>query len=421
MGRRSEEIGHMQETSCLSLSSYSPTRSRPTTLGSKRRKLSVGGVITPILCAAGVHLNKRRSTPAGWMDIKFCKTNLLIEHKELDGKFQFNPPIYTLVGHETDLQEEEPELDRVEDRAESQAEDRVQESADLGEPECYYFEEYEAPRMNPSVVAAHKRIGLLQKFNKWQGKAMDKMQKSMDKMVSKIKSLEKKVSGSSSKKKKAPMAPTFPRSRSLLTTPRRLPAQEPHRASSFEPREGEDNSQRRRKSSKAIRSSSTTGLDRCQVRPSYHQKKPLSLPRKNMLHGERRESERYPKPKEKKKTLEPRHENVFKEINSILLPTFDEYGAEEETNGAPNLFHKIRIFTPKDSELKGDQSIEEKLERTMKLFPKALVFKDDVRDDMARQHHHKNPLNRRMEKLKGSFALQPLFTTIERKKRSQAK
>ncbi|CAA7022801.1 unnamed protein product [Microthlaspi erraticum] len=82
-----------------------------------------------------------------------------------------------------------------------------QESADLGEPECYYFEEYEAPRMNPSVVAAHKRIGLLQKFNKWQGKAIEKMQKSMDKMVSKIKSLEKKVSGSSSKKKKAPKLP----------------------------------------------------------------------------------------------------------------------------------------------------------------------------------------------------------------------
>ncbi|CAA7046875.1 unnamed protein product [Microthlaspi erraticum] len=108
------------------------------------------------------------------------------------------------------------------------------------------------------------RIGLLQKFNKWQGKAIEKMQKSMDKMVSKIKSLEKKVSGSSSKKKKS-KAPTFPRSRSLLTTPRRLPAQEPHRASSFEPREGEDNTQRRRKTSKARRSSSTTGLDRVQT------------------------------------------------------------------------------------------------------------------------------------------------------------
>ncbi|CAA7059142.1 unnamed protein product [Microthlaspi erraticum] len=61
------------------------------------------------------------------------------------------------------------------------------------------------------------------------------------------------------------MSSTFLRSRSFLTTPRRLPAQEPHRASSFEPREGEDNTQRRRKSSKARRSSSTTGLDRVQT------------------------------------------------------------------------------------------------------------------------------------------------------------
>ncbi|CAA7023166.1 unnamed protein product [Microthlaspi erraticum] len=150
----------------------------------------------------------RADVDQGWV----LQDQPLIEHKELDGRFQFKftihwlalqaspaqprahhssrgenidfrPPVYTLVGHEDDLREEEPELDRAEDRAESQAEDRVQESADLGEPECYYFEEYEAPRMNPSVVAAHKRIGLLQRFNKWQGKAMEKMQKSMDKMI----------------------------------------------------------------------------------------------------------------------------------------------------------------------------------------------------------------------------------------------
>ncbi|CAA7054494.1 unnamed protein product [Microthlaspi erraticum] len=60
------------------------------------RKLSVGGVITPILCAAGVQVDKRRSTPPGWMDIKFCKTNLLIEHKELDGRFQFKFTIHWL-------------------------------------------------------------------------------------------------------------------------------------------------------------------------------------------------------------------------------------------------------------------------------------------------------------------------------------
>ncbi|CAA7030350.1 unnamed protein product [Microthlaspi erraticum] len=99
------------------------------------------------------------------MDIKFCKTNLLIEHKELDGSSNS-------IGHEEDLREEEP--DSIELRIElSRAEDQSR-NADLGEPECYYFEEYEAPRMNPSVVAAHKRIGLLQKFNKWQGKAIER-------------------------------------------------------------------------------------------------------------------------------------------------------------------------------------------------------------------------------------------------------
>ncbi|CAA7047684.1 unnamed protein product [Microthlaspi erraticum] len=121
------------------------------------RRLSVGGLITPILCAAGVNPTDRRATEPGWMDIKFCKTNLLIEHKELDGRFQFKfthplvgpskfllpnpelttvvrgenidfrPPVYTLVGHEDDSREEEPELDRAESRAEDRAEIRSRE------------------------------------------------------------------------------------------------------------------------------------------------------------------------------------------------------------------------------------------------------------------------------------------------------
>ncbi|CAA7029365.1 unnamed protein product [Microthlaspi erraticum] len=136
------------------------------------------------------------------------------------------------VGHEQELREEEPELDRAEDRVE----DHAQVNADLGEPECYYFEEYEAPRMNPSVVAAHKRIGLLQRFNKWQGKAMDKMQKSMDKM-----------------------------SRSLLTTPRRLPAQKPHRA--YSSRLGKEETTRRGGGRvPERRSNSINELDRAQGR-----------------------------------------------------------------------------------------------------------------------------------------------------------
>ncbi|CAA7042301.1 unnamed protein product [Microthlaspi erraticum] len=135
---------------------------------------------------------------------------------------------------------------------------------DLGEPECYYFEEYEAPRMNPSVVAAHKRIGLLQKFNKWQGKAIEKMQKSMDKMVSKIKSLEKKVSGSSSKKKKS-KAPTFPRSRSLLTTPKETPCPRASQSLFFRAKGRRRQHAEKEEDFKARRSSSTTGLDRVQT------------------------------------------------------------------------------------------------------------------------------------------------------------
>ncbi|CAA7022800.1 unnamed protein product [Microthlaspi erraticum] len=52
------------------------------------RKLSVGGVITPFFVQLEFKWT-REATPPGWMDIKFCKTNLLIEHKELDGRFQF--------------------------------------------------------------------------------------------------------------------------------------------------------------------------------------------------------------------------------------------------------------------------------------------------------------------------------------------
>ncbi|CAA7038294.1 unnamed protein product [Microthlaspi erraticum] len=125
------------------LDQLSPTRSQPTTLASKGR-LSVGGS-SHLSCAAGV--NKIEATEPGWMDIKFCKTNLSLStrswmgdsnssshihwlalqaspaqprahHSSRGENIDFRPPVYTLVGHEDDLREEEPELDRAEDRAE---------------------------------------------------------------------------------------------------------------------------------------------------------------------------------------------------------------------------------------------------------------------------------------------------------------
>ncbi|CAA7050038.1 unnamed protein product [Microthlaspi erraticum] len=132
----------------------------------EKRKLSVGGLVTPILHAAGVDPSRHKVTPPGGMEIKFCKTNLLINHKEVNGMYQFlfkhsTAGVSKMLLPNPDFTTE-LELNRVED----QVEEEVQTDGVLGEPDCYYFEEYEAPRMNPPVVAAHKRIGLLQNFNK---------------------------------------------------------------------------------------------------------------------------------------------------------------------------------------------------------------------------------------------------------------
>ncbi|CAA7049947.1 unnamed protein product [Microthlaspi erraticum] len=137
----------------------SPYKTAYNTRHQREGKLSVGGSSPILVQLESTGQEKVYSSRLDGHQV--LQDQPLIEHKELDGR----PPVYTLVGHEEDLREEEPELDRAEDRAET-----TPVNEDLGEPECYYFEEYEAPRMNPSVVAAHKRIGLLQSSTSGKGK-----------------------------------------------------------------------------------------------------------------------------------------------------------------------------------------------------------------------------------------------------------
>ncbi|CAA7057489.1 unnamed protein product [Microthlaspi erraticum] len=107
------------------------------------------------------------------MDIKFCKTNLLIEHKELDGRFQFKftHPLLgmRMICEKRSLSSIELSRAEVELRIELNIRSR---SADLGEPECYYFEEYEAPRMNPSVVAATRGLDFSKSSTNGKGKPL---------------------------------------------------------------------------------------------------------------------------------------------------------------------------------------------------------------------------------------------------------
>ncbi|CAA7054493.1 unnamed protein product [Microthlaspi erraticum] len=118
--------------------------------------------------------------------------------------------------------------------------------------------------MNPSVVAATRGLDFSKSSTSGKGKPW-KDAKVHGQDGEQDQELGEESFWFFKQEEEGTQGPTFPRSRSLLTTQRRLPAQEPHRASSFEPREGEDNTQRRRKTSKARRSSSTTGLDRVQT------------------------------------------------------------------------------------------------------------------------------------------------------------
>ncbi|CAA7038788.1 unnamed protein product [Microthlaspi erraticum] len=153
------------------------------------------------------------------MNIKFCKTNLLIDHKEVDEKYQFKFTHPTAGPSKLVLPN--PELTTV-----------IRGSKD--EPLCCGCsqEDWTSPKVQQVAREGH-----------------EKMQKSMDKMVSKIKSLEKKVSGSSSKKKKTPIASTFPGVDPSHHS-KETPCPRASQSLSFEPREEGDNTQRRRKSSK---------------------------------------------------------------------------------------------------------------------------------------------------------------------------
>ncbi|CAA7019771.1 unnamed protein product [Microthlaspi erraticum] len=90
----------------------------------------------------------------------------------------------------------------------------------------------------------------------------EKMQKSMDKMVSKIKSLEKKVSGSSSKKKsKAPTSLGVGHS----SPPKEAPCPRASQSLFFRAKRRRGQHAEKEEEFKARRSSSTTGLDRVQT------------------------------------------------------------------------------------------------------------------------------------------------------------
>ncbi|CAA7030795.1 unnamed protein product [Microthlaspi erraticum] len=152
-----------------------------------KRKLSVGGLITPILLAGGVDTSSHESTAPGWLDIKFCKVNTLIDHNEVNGMYQFLfkhpdvgpskmllpspayttvrggdnidfwPPLDMVVGHEAEEQIEEQA-----EQAPELMEQEIQVNEELGEPDCYYFDEQAKDKFGgvESIMDVRRKEGL---------------------------------------------------------------------------------------------------------------------------------------------------------------------------------------------------------------------------------------------------------------------
>lgn len=75
-------------------------------------------------------------------------------------------------------------------------------------------------------------------------------------------------------------------------------------------------------------------------------------------------------------------EDVFKDIKSVLSPTMDEDEADEASEFVPKSFANIKILASKDLDPKDDHTAKEKLDNTLKLFPRAYLFKEDIGNDL---------------------------------------
>ncbi|CAA7047563.1 unnamed protein product [Microthlaspi erraticum] len=102
-----------------------------------------------------------------------------------------------------------------------------------------------------------------------------------------------------------------------------------------------------------------------------------------MMPKDPKKSEPYPKPKVVMKPSMLKHKDVFKDINSVLLPTLDEYGANEKPYVVPNSLTKIRILVSEGWVSKEDHTAKEKLRNTLRLFPSAFVLKGGIGDDVG--------------------------------------
>lgn len=225
-------------------------------------ELSIGGLVTPILVACGIDLLGEEFEPR-WIDIPYLTNAGFLDRKRIEGKFayKFHHPFtnrevllplpcveYTGVrrGRNVDFCPPFEMVYSASDVQTPQPQPYTPAEVSANSSDEFDFEDYDAPRQGVAVKAAHKHIGLLKRWNKYQGKIIKSLKSTVSEMKGQIKELQRKVNGSSSKATRdvgtEPMV--IERSRSLVVEARHHFPIDPPRSSSFEPRQYERRSVR---------------------------------------------------------------------------------------------------------------------------------------------------------------------------------
>lgn len=177
----------------------------------QKRTISIGGVITPILMACGVPLQSTPFVPR-WIDIPHLRWALFIDHQSHEGmhilKFQlrtemdarfllpnqelttitvrgnidFNPPNEELFFMEQAPPTREAPVieERVESEREAENEDGEEMDWENYNVSRFHFEEYKPPpRVSKSLTVAHKNIGSMSAWNKFQDRMLKKCGKAI--------------------------------------------------------------------------------------------------------------------------------------------------------------------------------------------------------------------------------------------------
>ncbi|KAG7599392.1 hypothetical protein ISN44_As06g035760 [Arabidopsis suecica] len=228
----------------------------------RKGSLTIGGIVTPILVAAGIDVGTGDTSPT-WIDMAYLRKKGYLDKTAPEGVlfYVFNHPeegssrlLLPCINHTTVRAGEnidfcpppfmlyDSQVTPTSPPPQAMQEDNLEQSQDDPDnyaPERFFFEEYKAPKQTKGEREAHKCIGLLQGMGKFQGKAMRGLSKKVDSLTTMVKKMAIQITELQKKSKNSPppteQRGTLRRSGSTSIAPRHAVTVDPPRFSSFEP------------------------------------------------------------------------------------------------------------------------------------------------------------------------------------------